>query len=192
MIKSDSNAAYFDYLKSVSLFGKIYRRFFLYPRVNSHLNVDDVVDVGCGIGYYLQCISKAGSIGLDVNPFLVSYVKSISLNSLLISDGIFPLESHSRSSLFCDQVLEHIDHPGLFLSECQRILCKSGTVVFGVPCAKGFLADSDHKQFYNLSNMKNLLSPHFTVKYHFYSPLPSAFFGRFFKFQSLYVVCTSR
>ena len=192
MTENHFDFQYLNYLTGVSKRAKLYRKYLLYPRVNKILDVSDVVDVGCGLGFYLQCIKGPNdAIGIDVNPLIVSQLQSHSLNAALILNGVFPLKSHSRSSLFSDQVLEHIDDPSFFLSECNRVLLKGGYAIFGVPCSKGYSADTDHKQFYTLSRLRSVLKPFFSIESSFYSPFPFAFIGSCLKSQSLYVVCKS-
>lgn len=110
-----------------------------YLRVNSLLNPNSsvVLEVGCGWGAYaedpvtlrreLRIFQGKGKkvIGIDVdqsakeNPFIDEF--------LLIEDsGRWPLEAESVDVVVCDNVLEHVEDPELFFSECQRVVKREG------------------------------------------------------------------
>lgn len=188
----DSDQDYHQYLLGISRFGLFYRDKFLYPKVTRILGSSTVVDVGCGIGGFLSYLNDSSSYGIDSNFHNVNYIKSLGLNCVQAScDGNFPIESSQFEALFCDQVLEHVSVPHLFLSESRRILKPGASAIFGVPCLKGYSQDKDHKIFYDLNTLHMTLLPHFFLNTFFYSPINSKRLGHFFGFQSLYVACTA-
>lgn len=185
--------SYFEYLKVQSLFGRIYRRYFLYPHLLKKLG-PVFLDVGCGVGLFLSCGSRQ-SLGLDVNSYCVEWARTQGLNADLIGmDGSFPVHDSSFPAIMCDQVLEHIEDPGFLLSEIDRVLRPNGKVIIGIPLKKGFAADPDHKHPYNLSHLVETVNTYSSLNYssHFYFPFPIEFFGNFFSWQYLYVVFISR
>ena len=58
---------YFNYLRGRSRLGLLYRKYWLYPRLNKYL-YGDVLDVGCGVGDLLSF--RPSTIGVDVNPVI--------------------------------------------------------------------------------------------------------------------------
>jgi SAM-dependent methyltransferase len=126
-----------------------------YIRVNSLIETSSIVlDLGCGRGALaddkiplrknLRILKGKCQkvIGIDVdefarmNPFIDEF--------LLIEGNYFPLPRHHIDIIVCDSVLEHVEDPELFFSECHRVLKPEGYLclktgnVFSYPgiCAK--------------------------------------------------------
>jgi SAM-dependent methyltransferase len=115
-----------------------------YHRVNSLVKQDTtVIDVGCGRGAYQddpvpyrkqvrilkgKCIAV---IGIDVdphaqdNPYLDEF--------RMINDDFWPVEDESADLCLADNVLEHIENPKRFFSECNRILKPGGYLCIRTP-----------------------------------------------------------
>lgn len=115
-----------------------------YTRVNELIRVSSVVlDVGCGRGTYgedpiryrkgLRILTDkcAKVIGIDVdehaarNPFVDEFH--------LIKGTQWPVEGESVDVCLCDNVLEHVEHPEAFFSECRRVLKPGGYVCIRTP-----------------------------------------------------------
>lgn len=60
-----TNQQYFQYLKSRSFLGNIYRKYYLYPKLGRYLKCW-LLDIGCGIGDIL--VFRSNSVGVDINP----------------------------------------------------------------------------------------------------------------------------
>ena len=112
-----------------------------YIRVNSLINHSSVVlDVGCSRGTYAKDpisvrrelrIFKGKCkkvIGIDVdeiandNPFIDEFN--------LIQSSHWPLQDDSVDVCICDSVLEHVENPDLFFSECQRVIKRGGVFMY--------------------------------------------------------------
>lgn len=108
-----------------------------YMRVNALLSASVLVaDVGCGRGAYAEDpvsfrrelrILKGKCqkvIGIDVdgrasdNPFVDEF--------RLIENEQWPLDDESVDLCVCDWVLEHVNDPHQFFSECRRVLKPAG------------------------------------------------------------------
>jgi len=115
-----------------------------YVRVNALLKENDVLlDFGCGRGAYRADQVKTRRdlrnfkgrvrkvIGVDVdesarsNPFIDEFIQ--------IEDNILPLEENSVDLCLCDSVLEHLQSPETFISECRRILKVGGYLCIRTP-----------------------------------------------------------
>ena len=108
-----------------------------YNRVNALLKKDfTVLNIGCGRGSFIEDKSvyrknlqsirgKAKKIiGIDIDEIAKNNPDIDSFH--LIRKGCFPIKSESVDFGICDQVLEHVENPNLFFSECQRVLKKNG------------------------------------------------------------------
>ena len=63
---------YHKYLLTRSLLGKIYRDYYLYPRINKYTK-GKILDVGCGMGDFLSFNKNA--IGTDINKYNIDYLR---------------------------------------------------------------------------------------------------------------------
>lgn len=160
---------YSNYLKRRSKLAVLYRVKWLYPRIVSLVG-DSFLDVGCGIGDMLAF--HRGALGVDVNPYNVSFCKSRGLQAALMPFDQIPFESNSFDAVLLDNVLEHITDPKNLIEEIKRVLRPDGTLVIGVPGLKGQSSDLDHKIFYNEASLETLAERSgFRVNKYMYAPL---------------------
>jgi SAM-dependent methyltransferase len=160
---------YFHYLSKRSFFGKLYRNFILYPRLNKYLQ-GRVLDLGCGIGDMLNY--RSNTLGVDVNPLNVNFCKKRNLDAYIMKSQIIPFEGKSFDSVLLDNVLEHIESPSLLFKEIKRVLKPKGIILIGVPGQKGFRSDDDHKIFYDEKKLQVLAKKNqLKVDQFFYAPL---------------------
>lgn len=168
-MENQSQKEYFEYLKGRSELSKLYRNLYLYPKLNRHLK-GKIVDIGCGIGDFLEFNKSA--IGIDINEYNVKYCKAKGLNAQLIDNGKYPFENSSVEGAILDNVLEHLEDPGIVLHEAYRILIKGGVLIVGVPGIKGYASDPDHKRFYNEISLEETLKRYGFIKKKFlYGPI---------------------
>ena len=189
MEKNNLNLEYHRYLKSHSLVGKIYKKYFLHKFLLKHSGYD-FLDVGCGLGSFLSLGSEK-ALGLDINEYNVKYVNKKGLKAKLIpNDGIFPLSDKSYKSIVCDQVLEHIPDSTLFLKEINRVIKSPGQLMLGLPLEMGYKADKDHCSFYTPKKAIQLIERNTRLVHQrtIYYPLPLKIFGKFFKQQFFYLL----
>jgi SAM-dependent methyltransferase len=161
--------AYGEYLMRRSRLGGVYRRYLLYPRI-CHRLVGRAVDVGCGIGDFLQF--RPNTVGVDVNPHTVAYCQSRGLDARLMKPDVLPFEDASFDSALMDNVLEHIADPAALMLELRRVLRPEGLLLIGVPGVLGWDSDSDHKVRYDEASLGATLNAHDFVPIEvFYTPL---------------------
>ena len=76
---SDFTLEYHKFLRSRTLKAKIYRNYFLYPRLSKFLS-GKTLDVGCGTGDFLSFYPN--SVGVDVSKDNILYCKKRNLNAI--------------------------------------------------------------------------------------------------------------
>lgn len=122
-----------------------------YSRVNSLLSSEaTVLDIGCGRGAYANDVvpyrrslrifrGKCRQvIGIDVdpagheNPYLDEF--------RLIAGDQWPVADESIDLAVADYVLEHVEKPDQFFSECARVLKVGGTLCLRTPNRLGYVA----------------------------------------------------
>ena len=151
----DSYEAYFSYLQQRSRLGYLYRNYILYSKISNYLS-GNVLDVGCGIGDFLQY--RSDTIGVDVNPETIKYCQQQKLDARVMEIDQLPFESSSFDGVLMDNVLEHIKQPEPILKEVKRVLVEGGKFVVGVPGSKGYARDTDHKIFYSKEKLITTIS----------------------------------
>jgi SAM-dependent methyltransferase len=156
---SDKFESYFEYLKTISFRGRLYKKFFSSPILFfcARRFGSQILEVGSGTGSGVLGAFPSHVIGIDINPFAVEYTKSIGLRSSVIDhDGSFPVDDEAFDVCILDNVLEHIEDPAKVLDECYRVTGPEGGLVIVVPGLRGFEWDSDHKIFYSEGELKRL------------------------------------
>ncbi len=170
------HSTYFEYLRSRSWSGLLYRRWWLYPRLCQHVN-GRVLDVGCGIGDLLAY--RAGTTGVDVNGHSVEYCRARGLDARLMQPDILDFPGGAFDGAIMDNVLEHLVEPRPLLAEVRRVLVTNGRLVVGVPGRRGFACDRDHKTFYDSESLRTLLvEAGFRMITRFFTPLESQWLDR--------------
>ena len=184
---------YLNYLNK-SLLGHIYRRFILFPFFSSFIKKNDVVlDYGCGLGFFLKYVSKKTNIvGCDINDFFAANCNKNKLNAKFIEKGdILPFKNSYFDSVFMDNVLEHIEDPSTTIIEIYNKLKNNGLLVIGVPGKKGFESDDDHKIYYDVHRLKDMLENYkFEFINAYYLPffIKSKFLDKYFRNYCLYMI----
>lgn len=191
MAHNNPHEQYFSYLLKRSLIGRLYRQYWLYPRLSRHLK-GKTLDIGCGIGDMLAF--RPGTIGVDVNPLNVDYCNSLGLHAVTMQPDLIPFEDNSFESILLDNVLEHIDNPRPLMAEIQRVLKPHGILVVGVPGLKGMASDLDHKKYYSESALNVLASEEsFSVQRFFYTPImKSDYLSKFLRQYCIYSIWTPK
>ena len=110
---------YYAYLRGRSLKGKLYRNWWLYPRLARHLS-GRVLDVGCGIGDMLRF--RPNTVGVDINPETITWCRTQGLDAHHMERNRLPFDAGTFDGVILDNVLEHIAAPQPLLAEVRRVL----------------------------------------------------------------------
>jgi SAM-dependent methyltransferase len=94
-----------------------------------------VLEVGCGLQPYRHLLpDQAEYYALDWEEADTHF--GCRARDVIFYDGTrFPFKEGTFNFLFHTEVLEHIYHLALFLSECNRVLANHGRMLFTVPFA---------------------------------------------------------
>lgn len=182
-------ADYFAYLRTRSMWGRLYRTCWLYPHLARHLR-GHALDVGCGIGDML--VFRPDTVGADINPHIVAWNRKRGLNVHLITDEKLPFADGTFDSAIMDNVLEHISEPHALLAEVRRVLKPNAVFLVGVPGRIGYASDADHKVFYDQATLVSCLGEMgFSAKKLFWMPLRWAWLDSRWPYYFLYGVFRS-
>lgn len=102
----------------------------------------EVVDVGCGDGFFLSLVPGKRKRGLELNPAAVqrARAKGLDVREGLLSD--LPEQSADVITLF--QVLEHVPRPVEVLRDAARALRPGGRLFIAVPNNDGYMGYTQH------------------------------------------------
>ena len=180
------HADYFEYLRSRSHLGLLYRRLLLYPRL-AHYASGRVLDVGCGIGDFLAF--RPGTVGVDVNAHAVEWCRRRGLDCRLMEADRLPFLDGGFDGVVLDNVLEHLTAPEPLLNEIYRVLVSGGRLLVGVPGERGYGCDPDHKVFYGDADLRRVVgAAGFACSRLFHTPLKSRWLASWMPQYCLYGV----
>jgi SAM-dependent methyltransferase len=91
-----------------------------------------VVDLGCGSSPYKEDILKVASSYIGVDWIITVHDQS-GIDVFADICRPFPFKNSSIDTVVSFQVLEHLENPDFFLSECFRVLKKGGHLFLTVP-----------------------------------------------------------
>jgi len=164
-----TSEGYSRYLLKRSALGKLYRTYWLYPRLCRYLE-GHTLDVGCGIGDMLAF--RPNTVGVDINPHNVDCCRQRGVDARVMEVDQLPFAGETFDSVLLDNVLEHISDPSPLLAEVRRVMRAEGRVVVGVPGRYGQSWDPDHKVFYDEASLQRLAEQHgFQVAHFIHMPL---------------------
>jgi len=98
---------------------------------------ENILDAGCGTGFYLSGILAAGArcTGVDFSRGMLEQARLSYARVPLIEadlDGVFPFRSSAFDAVLSALVSEHIKNIGAFCSEVARVLRPGGRFVWSV------------------------------------------------------------
>ncbi len=123
-------------------------RLYLKKALGHVARFEEVLDIGCGAGYFLNAAKPYFHhlTGVDVSPDALARADS-SFN-LVCSDfhaGLFPA-GHADLIMLCD-VIEHVYHPKDFLGEVRKVLHPQGIACIITPNRSSLLARLTGKRY---------------------------------------------
>ena len=155
------------------------------------------VDFGCGAGQLLSQL-PGGSIGLEINPFLVESLRKQGLNVVHYDAdrdrfSLAGLAEDRYSTFIMAHVLEHFSDAAAvlrtLLHSCRRLAVQRFILV--LPGWKGYRSDPTHKTFVDRTYLlrEGLLSCEgYRLKHTRYFPIDHQGVGNYFVFHELIVV----
>lgn len=98
---------------------------------------DDVLDVGCGVGWLLKRAQDFGcnAYGMDFSKSGVKIAKErLGEGNLVVADAAhIPFRDEALNLVTCIWLLEHVEKPQPILAEVRRVLKTGGLAIFMSP-----------------------------------------------------------
>lgn len=133
------------------------------------LNAGKIIEIGCGRGVVLDFLRKSGMncLGAELgDPEPISETRDY----IFTKTDAFELPAELRQSfdtVLLFDVIEHIENPSEFLFNIQRKFVNANYLVITVPARQELWTNYDafngHYKRYNLSDLKDLSTPGFSL-----------------------------
>jgi SAM-dependent methyltransferase len=126
-----------------------------------------VLDLGCGLGGYSKVLAERGLdvTALDVMPEYVERARALGVRADRYDGERLPLADDSVDTVFMLEVIEHLEDPAALLREARRVARRN--VLLSTPnCTQSFervpiefshMLEVDHKQFFTVDSLRELL-----------------------------------
>ena len=120
------------------------------------LDPGSVLDLGCGSGYFISMLQSGGRkvFGVDNSEIALSLAKTRNIEIMEHDlNEELPFKTNSFDNVIAFHTLEHLEKPGVLISEMQRIAMEKALIL----CPLGSSACLDHKStFKELEDFKKL------------------------------------
>ncbi len=146
----------------------------------------NVLDIGCGPGFFLRFAKKRGwkVSGIDSSLKAVNYAKKkLKLRNITVNDytELNSTKKNSYDVIYSNGVLEHIDDPLNFIKISHRLLKKKGLL---------FLSVANDFNFFQFLSMKKILRPWWIlppehINYFRINDIKKIFNKKYFKIKNL-------
>jgi SAM-dependent methyltransferase len=125
-----------------------------------------ILDIGCGLGFFLECCHKFGvpSVGLEGSAYAVQAAKEREPNLDIRQHDLedpFPFKDGTFSIVMCSQVIEHLPKKTAqhALRESYRVLSNGGNLfVYSPSIANPQSCQSAHINLYSPKSLKKELT----------------------------------
>lgn len=144
---------YCEYLRQRSPASILLRKLFFIPIAKYFSG--RVLDIGSGIGEFLEYYTD--SIGIDIDRDCVTFCKSKGLNCLHADVYKLPFDDNSFDGVLLNNILEHLEKPGVAFLEIKRVLRNDGKLLIELPGKKGFYYDKTHVKFWGKKEIVDFL-----------------------------------
>ena len=103
---------------------------------------DKVLDVGCGLGYFVELFNRHGArcTGIDIDDLCLDYCRANIMGEYAkvdLTKPPYPFPGDSFHKVICSEVLEHIKENKVILWELRRVMKPGGVLVVSTPCLDG-------------------------------------------------------
>lgn len=169
MNKNSESGNYKKYTSKNPLMGIIISKFMtnLSETISPLEDVNNVIDIGCGEGFIINCLNRPDITGVDISKKALEIAKRKNPGCNFCTGSVYDLsfKESSFDLVIATEVLEHLENPEKALQEIGRI--SSSYCLFSVPNepyfrTMNFLRGKNLKRFGNdIEHVQNWSSREF-------------------------------
>ncbi len=156
IIREDSTKFVKEYLEEARFYNEYFNA--MIETIRRYKNPKYLLDVGCGIGLFLQKIKVIGwkAVGVDMSKAAVGYARAHGLEVYLgkIEEITFKPGTFDVITLF--QTIEHIKDPLKTLKKIYSLLLKGGMLLITTPSEESLMARVLGKYWFGYRNIEHL------------------------------------
>ena len=147
--KKKEKVEYWSFPELYAKYRKVFESFFnerlrIIKKYNK--NIKDLLDVGCGYGFWMNYCEKRGIEcgGIDISSEAVDFARN-NLKLDAWKKDLMDFKTHKKYDLIMVfDVLEHLKDPNKALAKCRNLLKKGGLLYIQVPNLTGFKITPNH------------------------------------------------
>lgn len=145
---ADKQVEYWSFPQMYEKHQAVFEQYFIerLERLQQRLtNIECVLDVGCGFGFFMKYLVDQGIVveGIDIEAKSVAYARDeLGLKVDQVSFEAFSGRGPYDAIVACD-VLEHVADPPGFLLKCRELLRAGGMLYLQVPNVVGDVLPAD-------------------------------------------------
>lgn len=135
-----------------------------------YLNRNDqkinILDIGCGLGYFLNLCDGIGwqTFGVDISTYAIAYAGKYTkakLDIINIKNDKLPYENDFFDVITCFDVVEHLENDNIIFKEINRVLNKEGLLIISTPDGKSpYDREETHINIYTKNELAIELEQH--------------------------------
>jgi ubiquinone/menaquinone biosynthesis C-methylase UbiE len=98
----------------------------------------DVLEIGAGDGYCVEVLKRRGYnvVATEISKIRLERMKAKGIDAHYADVNNLPFPDNTFDTVFCGEVLEHIDSMGQGMKELERVCKPGGRIVVSLPVAK--------------------------------------------------------
>ena len=156
VLREDSEKFTREYLIDARFYNEYFEQ--VIETIRKYKKPTRVLDVGCGVGLFLQKVKANGwnGVGVDMSKPAVTYARNHGLEVHLgrIEQSSFKTETFDVITLF--QTIEHLEDPLKILKKLHSLLKVGGVLLITTPSETSFLARILGKFWFGYRNIEHL------------------------------------
>lgn len=119
---------------------------------------DSVLDVGCGLGYFLETLENESVTGVDISEYAIKTAEKRlqrgNFKTYNVDTDKFPFNEH-YDVIFSGETLEHVNYPDKIFGLARERLKEGGRLILTTPNENG-IDSPEHVNSFNASMLENL------------------------------------
>lgn len=127
-----------------------------------------LLDIACGVGYGTRllaqrCPGLSEAVGVDCSPEAIRYARARYGSERVrfrVADALGFTDPEGYEAIVSLETVEHLEHPGCFISRMARLLRPGGVLIASVPTTPSVDLNPHHRHDFTERSFRRLLAEH--------------------------------